>query len=146
MKLLAPLLLALMAALGNALFAAAQKKIADSDNPLASVVLAALCGSALVMAVVPMFGSPQYGQLVRENGLWVLLSGVGLGLTYLAFNMLYTRYGASYYVVYAVLSIITTAIIVGFGLFREALNGYHWMAIATSIVTIILFTLGNQER
>ena len=146
MKLLTPLLLALMAALGNALFAIAQKKIAGLDNTLASVVLAALCAALLIMIVVPLFGPPQYGQLLGENWLWVLLSGVGLGLTYVGFNMLYTRYGASYYVVYAVLSIVTTAIIVGFGLFRESLNGYHWMAIATSILTIVLFTLGNQSR
>ena len=72
MKLLEPLLLALLAAFGNALFAASQKKIAGLDNTLTSVVLAAWCAPLMVMAVVPLFGPPHYGQLVREHGLWVL--------------------------------------------------------------------------
>lgn len=146
MELLGPLLLALMAAVGNALFATGQKKAIAVENELALIVLSALCGAVLVMGVMPLFGPPRYGQLLRQNGLWVLMSGLGLCLTYIGFNLLYTRYGASYYVLYAVLSMMTTAIVVGAGLFREVLNGYHWMAIATAIATVVLFTLGNQAR
>jgi drug/metabolite transporter (DMT)-like permease len=56
---------------------------------------------------------------------------------------LYSQYGASNYILYAVLSIITTSVIVGVVIFKETFNIYHWLALLSSIITIALFTLGN---
>jgi len=42
-----------------------------------------------------------------------LVSGLGLFRTYICFHPLYSRFGASQYVLYAMLSIVTATIIAG---------------------------------
>jgi drug/metabolite transporter (DMT)-like permease len=86
--------------------------------------------SALVAVLLALFFAPLVGAFDMENTLrdnWkaVLLSGLGLFLTYLGFNLLYSRYGASQYVLYAVLTIITTTSIVGIWWLKEPVNLYH---------------------
>lgn len=144
MNLLGPLAFALIAALGNALFAAGQKKAVMLDNSFSFIALAALVCVLLTLLAAPMIGPTNYALALRQNGHWALLSGVGLFLTYLGFNLLYSHYGASNYILYAVLSIITTSLLVGVILFKENFNGYHWLAFGSSLVTVVLFSLGNR--
>ena len=144
MKLLAPLLFAGVAALGNALFAAGLKKASGAGNPFTSIVLAALVCVTLMFAAAPLFGPAGYASCLKANWAWLAVSGAGLFLTYLGFNLLYSRYGTSHYILYAVLSIVTTSIIVGALFFRERFNLYHWLALAASLATVVLFTLGNR--
>jgi drug/metabolite transporter (DMT)-like permease len=73
------------------------------------------------------------------------LSGTGLFLTYIGFNLLYSKYGASQYVLYAVLSIITTTIIVGIFWLKEPVNVYHKIAIAAAILAVVLFSIGQSK-
>ena len=138
------LFFALIAAIGNAMFAAGQKKAIAFENPFTFIALAAIICVCLTVATAPLFGQPQYSSVVKENGWWALLSGTGLFLTYLGFNLLYSRYGASNYILYAVLSIITTSIIVGVVMFKESFNLYHWLAFGSSITTVALFAFGNS--
>jgi hypothetical protein len=49
-------------------------------------------------------------------------------------------------VLYAVLSIITTSVIVGAWMLRETLNLYHWLAVASALVTIGFYSYGNSLR
>ncbi len=138
------LFFALIAAIGNAMFAAGQKKAIAFENPFTFIALAAIVCVCLTVATAPLFGQPQYSSVLKENGWWALLSGAGLFLTYLGFNLLYSRYGASNYILYAVLSIITTSIIVGVVMFKESFNLYHWLAFGSSITTVALFAFGNS--
>ncbi len=138
------LFFALIAAIGNAMFAAGQKKAIAFENPFTFIALAAIVCVCLTVATAPLFGQPQYSSVLKENGWWTLLSGAGLFLTYLGFNLLYSRYGASNYILYAVLSIITTSIIVGVVMFKESFNLYHWLAFGSSITTVALFAFGNS--
>lgn len=144
MNIYGPLLFALTAAIGNAMFAAGQKKAIAFDNPFTFIALAAIFCVLLTVAAAPLFGQPHYSSVIKENGGWAMLSGAGLFLTYLGFNLLYSRYGASNYILYAVLSIITTSIVVGVVMFKETFNLYHWFAFGTSIITVVLFALGNS--
>ncbi len=144
MNMYGALFFALIAAIGNAMFAAGQKKAIAFENPFTFIALAAIVCVCLTVAAAPMFGQPQYSSVVKENGWWALLSGAGLFLTYLGFNLLYSRYGASNYILYAVLSIITTSIIVGVVMFKESFNLYHWLAFGSSITTVALFAFGNS--
>jgi len=144
MNILGPLKFALIAAVGNAMFAAGQKKAFQSDNPFTFIALAAIICVFLIVLFAPLFGPPNYSETIKQNGQWAILSGVGLFLTYLGFNLLYSKYGASYYILYAVLSIITTSVIVGVVVFKEIFNLYHWLALLSSIIAIVLFTIGNN--
>jgi EamA domain-containing membrane protein RarD len=40
---------------------------------------------------------------------------------------------------------VTTALVVGGLFFKESLNGYHWAAILTALITVVLFTLGQNS-
>ena len=138
-------LFALTAAIGNALFAAGQKKAAGVDNSLIFVGLSAIVCIVLTFVVILfMQKNTDLTSIIKINWMWILMSGFGLFLTYLGFNLLYTRFGATGYVYYAVLSIITTSLIVGVFIFKERLNIYHFASIGFSLVAILLFTLGNN--
>jgi drug/metabolite transporter (DMT)-like permease len=143
MSIYGPLFFALTAAIGNAMFAAGQKKATAFDNPFTFIALAAIVCVCITIAAAPLFGQPQYSAVAKENGGWAVLSGVGLFLTYLGFNLLYSKFGASNYILYAVLSIITTSIIVGVLMFKETFNIFHWLAFGSSLITVALFAVGN---
>ncbi len=144
MNFLGPFLFALVAAIGNAIFVAAQKKAVPFENPFAFIAMAVVVCAILTLSFAPFFGQPNYLNAIKLNGVWVVLCGAGLFITYIGFNLLYSKYGASNYILYAVLSIVTTSIIVGVIIFKESFNIYHWFSFITSIVTVILFAIGNN--
>ena len=144
MKFLLPFTFSLIAAIGNALFVLGQKKAVGIDNPFMIIAIAIVVCGLLTVASAPFFGEVNFSQAIKQNGFWGLVSGFGLFLAYLGFNLLYTKFGATYYIVYAVLSIITTTLFVGVLIFHETFNFYHWMATLASIVTIILFAIGSN--
>jgi len=147
MKSFSILLFALIAAVGNALFAAGQKKAENIDNSLIFIALSAIVCIILTFLVILFThnNNNNLTSIIKINWLWILISGFGLFLTYLGFNLLYTRFGATGYVYYAVLSIITTSLIVGVFIFKERLNIYHFASIGFSLIAIILFTIGNNR-
>jgi drug/metabolite transporter (DMT)-like permease len=144
MKTALPLIFSLLAALGNALFAAAQKKAVAASNPFSALVASAVVCVILAAATVPVFGKANYSSLLRKEVLWVVAGGIGLYLTYLGFNLLYTRCGASYYVLYAVFSMVATVLVVGALVFRESLNAYQWAAVVSALFTVVLFSMGQK--
>ncbi len=145
MKVSSIFLFALIAAVGNALFAAGQKKTSGIDNPLTFVGLSALVCVILTFAIIfSIQKNTNFSQILKLNWKWILMSGFGLFLTYIGFNLMYSKFGTSSYVYYAVLSIITTSLIVGVFIFKERLNFYHFASIGFSLIAIILFTLGNN--
>jgi len=144
MKIRSSLFFALIAVFGNAVFTAGQKKAVVVENTRSFIIISLLVCVSLIILLAPLFGPTNYTRVIKENWLWAVASGVGLFLTYLGFNLLYTPYGASNYILYAVLSIITTSLIVGVGIFEEALNFYHWVVLVGSIKTVIPFTIVNS--
>ena len=140
-----PLLLASLAAVGNALFALGQKQSAGAENGLLYVGCSALVATLLSLAWAPAVGKVDFAAILRFHWRGVILSGVGLFLTYVGFNLLYARFGVSQYVLYAVISIITTTLIVGIWWLREPVNVYHGAAILLSVVAVILFSLGQSR-
>ncbi|MBU4262293.1 MAG: transporter [Proteobacteria bacterium] len=145
MKSLLPIVFATIAAVGNAMFALGQKRSAGMGNGLLFVSLSALVAVLLSLLFAPLVGVLGIGNTVKENWKALLLSGVGLFLTYLGFNLLYSRYGASQYALYAVISIITTTIIVGMFWLKEPVNVYHKVAIAMAIIAVVLFSIGQSK-
>src|SRR5687768_3113487 len=113
------LLFACLAAIGNAIFVFGQKKSIPNSNPFIFLTL------SLTLCVVYLIGStlssplPDVKEYVTNNWKAIIITGTGLFITYVGFYFLYSRFGASYYIIYAVASIITTAIVVGVIIFRE---------------------------
>ncbi len=146
MQVLGPLLFALLAAIGNGFFAFGQRKSAGVENSFVFITIALVICVALCVVSAPFFGPVNYGATARQNLGWAAMSGAGLFLTYIGFNILYSQYGASSYILYAVLSIVTTSVIVGAWMLREQLNLYHWLAVAAALATVGLFSYGNSLR
>lgn len=140
------LLFALVAAVGNALFAFGQKKSEVTDHPFIFVISSSIVCIVLFLITSLLLAKPDIPSFVKDNYPWFLISGLGFYLTFTGFYFLYSRYGVSHYVVYAVLSIIATSIIVGIIIFKESFNLYHFLSIITAIVTVILFTIGQQKN
>jgi drug/metabolite transporter (DMT)-like permease len=146
MNVLGPLLFAALAAVGNGFFAFGQRKSTGVTNSFVFLTITLIVCVLFCMASAPFFGNANYAATLRGNAGWAVFSGFGLFLTYIGFNILYTNYGASSYILYAVLSILTTTVLVGAVLLRESLNFYHWLAVVTSLLTVALFSYGNSLR
>jgi drug/metabolite transporter (DMT)-like permease len=145
MKSLLPIAFATIAAVGNAMFALGQRKSASVENGLLFVGLSAVVAVLCALAFAPLVGVFALGNTLKGHWDAVLLSGLGLFLTYLGFNLLYSQYGASQYALYAVISIITTTIVVGMWWLQEPVNVYHKMAIGFAIAAVILFSVGQSK-
>ena len=145
MKSLLPIVFATIAAVGNAMFALGQRKSAGVENGLLFVGVSALVAVLFALLCAPFVGAFDVGHTLKGHWHAVLLSGLGLFLTYLGFNLLYSRYGASQYVLYAVLSIITTTIVVGILWLKEPVNLYHKIAIGMAIAAVVLFSIGQSK-
>ena len=144
MKTLSLLLFAFIGALGNAMFAASQKKAMALGNSLAFLVISIFVSFILAILIAPLSGPTKYTTIIKQSWLWAVTGGIGLFLTFLGFNLLYTNFGTSSYMLYAVMSIITTSIIVSVVIFKETFNAFHWAAFVGAIVTIVLYTIGNS--
>ncbi|QSH42283.1 EamA family transporter [Lentisphaerota bacterium ZTH] len=145
MRYLGAIFFAVLASAGNAMFAASQKKAASMTNPFLAVAAASVVCAIIMIPAVPLFGKENYALAFKNNWPWFIMGGCALFITDMAFNLLYTRYGASQYVLYAVISIVTTSLIVGALIFRERLTGFHWAAVGTAIATVILFSIGQAR-
>src|SRR5690606_32586027 len=86
-----PLLFALLAAVGNALFALGQRKAAPVENSFVFIILTLLACLLFCILSAPLSGPVNYTAMVKTSALWALFSGFGLYLTYIGFNMLYAN-------------------------------------------------------
>jgi drug/metabolite transporter (DMT)-like permease len=145
MKSLLPVVFATIAAVGNAMFALGQKKSVGVENGLLFVGLSAAVAVLFALLIAPLIGPFDVGGTLRGNGKAILLSGLGLFLTYLGFNLLYSRFGASQYALYAALSILTTTILVGMVWLHEPVSAYQKVAIALAVAAVVLFSLGQGK-
>jgi drug/metabolite transporter (DMT)-like permease len=145
MKNLLPIVFATIAAIGNAMFALGQKKSVGMENGLLFVALSAMVAVSFSLFLAPLVGEFDIVNTIKGNSNALIISGSGLFFTYLGFNLLYSRYGTSQYVLYAVLSIITTTIIVGIFWLKEPVNVYHKLAIAMALAAVVLFSIGQSK-
>ncbi|MCJ7703467.1 MAG: EamA family transporter [Anaerolineales bacterium] len=133
-----------IAAIGNAFFVYGQKKAAVSNNPFIFTAGAVfICTLAFIAAGFLFRGPGDLGYL-SKNWSSILISGIGFFITFLGFYLLYSRFGAVYYALYAALSIITTSLGVGVLVYKEPINIYQICALILSILAITLFSYGQS--
>ena len=136
------LLFAGLAALGNALFVYGQRRSSIANNSF-SYFTGALLITAICFGVAAIALRTQQEVNLFSNVLTTIIGGVGVFITFIGFYFLYSNYGAVYYVVYAVLSIVTTTIVVGVLIFRESFNQYQVVALILAILAIVMFSVGQ---
>jgi drug/metabolite transporter (DMT)-like permease len=140
------LLIAGLAAVGNAMFVYGQRKSSLNNNSFSYLIGAVLVCAFIVAVVSISYRNEQAISFVADNIVLVGIGGLGMATTYLGFYLLYTNYGAVYYVVYAVLSIITTTVIVGVIILGEPFNRYQVIAMVLAILAIVMFTIGKLSQ
>jgi len=126
------------------MFAYGQKRSIGVQNGLAFVGASAVVAAFLAWCASPLLGPIGLSPMLRANGRNILLAGAGLFLTYLGFNLMYSRFGVSPYVVYAVLSILTTTVFVGILWMREPINSYRLAAIVLALASVVLYSFGKS--
>ncbi|MCF8094664.1 MAG: EamA family transporter [Desulfobacteraceae bacterium] len=145
MKVILAILFASTAAFGNAMFALGQRNSVGVKNGVFFVGISAMVAVILAFIFAPMIGALDVKSTIEGNWKAALLSGIGLFFTYLGFNLLYTRCGVTHYILYAVLSIITTTIVIGILWLKESVNIYQIIAIGFAIVAVVLFSIGQSK-
>ena len=133
------------AALGNGLFVYGQRSAPVSTNPFLFTAGASTVCSLLFIAAVFVFQRGQEMAYLQENSRLIVASGVGFFVTFFGFFLMYRYGGASIYTVYAVLSILTTAIGVGVVIMNEPFNVWHIASMATAVATVLLFGIGQMK-
>jgi len=142
---LKPLLFATIAAVGNALFVYGQRGSAPSPNAYLFMFAAVTVCTVLFGIAVAVARAPGDLGFVAANARFILISGVGFFVTFIGFYLLYSNYGATQYVLYAIISILTTSIGVGVFIYRESFNAYQIAATVLAIAAIALFTYGQGK-
>ena len=110
---LRPLLFALFAALGNALFVYGQRSATASANPFLFMACTVIFSCGLFAAATLAWQTPGSIAYALANITSIVVAGAGLFVTFLGFYLLFSNYGASQYALYAVLAILTTSLGVG---------------------------------
>ncbi len=142
---LQPLLFATLAAVGNAIFVYGQRGVTPPDNPFLFVGGAVLACLAFFCAAGLVAKTPNDAIYAATNWKMMILSGFGFFLTFVGFFLLYNKFGASQYSLYAVISILTTSIGVGVFVYRESINSYQIAATVLAVAAIALFTYGKAK-
>ncbi len=136
---------ALVAAIGNAMFVYGQRGSNTSENPfLFLTVTLIVCTSLFFTSAIISKGSASLSY-VQENLWYILISGLGFYITFVGFYWLYTQQGATSYIVYALLSILTTSIGVGLIIFREPFNRFHVISGILAVAAIVAYGIGQSR-
>jgi drug/metabolite transporter (DMT)-like permease len=147
MNFLGPLSFALIAAVGNALFVIGQRKSAAMPALLVSFISMLVASIIMIVMILVSNNLPSKDSLLQYRGLskWLIMSGIGQVLISVGFAILYGRYGANNFVLYAVSSIFITVVFVGGLVFKETLHTYHIISLVFAILAIAFFTMGNSK-
>ena len=137
------LIFAGVAAVGNALFVYGQRRASNAANPFIFMTGAVIVCSFLFIIATTASRTQSEITYLSNNLPNVCLAGAGLFVTFVGFYFLYTQYGAVYYVVYAVISIITTSIIVGVFIFKEPFSPLQVGGLILALLSILMFSLGQ---
>jgi drug/metabolite transporter (DMT)-like permease len=134
-----------IASIGNALFVFGQRGVEPSKNPFLFTCGAVLVCFLIFLPAAMYCHTPGDVPFLMQNFSKILISGIGFFITFFGFFLLYSRFGASYYIIYAVLSILTTAIGVGVLYYKEPFNPYHAGAMILAVLSIVLYSYGQYK-
>ncbi len=143
-QILGPLFFASLASVGNLIYVFGQRKSTHFHNPFLLTTLTLIFSIALCIIAYFFMGTKDSVEFVKQNLLWAAISGGGLFLVYIGFYFLYSKYGASYYTLYAVVSILFTSIILGNLILKEKTNPYYYLSLLTACISIFFFGLSKR--
>jgi len=138
-------LYAFIAAIGNALFVYGQRGSSTADNPFLFLLVTLSICISLFAVFAMVHKAPIDPQYLIDNARYITISGIGFFITFIGFYWLYNQQGATNYIVYALLSILTTSIGVGLIIFREPFNKFHIISGMLAVSAILVYGLGQSR-
>jgi drug/metabolite transporter (DMT)-like permease len=135
---------ATIAAVGNVFFVFGSRSSTEAKNPFIFMFGAVIVGTVLFSSAIVCFDTKNNLSYLVANWKYVFATGCGFFVTFLGFYLLYTGFGASSYILYAVISIITTSIGLGVFYYKEPFNIYHAVSLICAILTIVFFSYGQH--
>lgn len=131
-----PLMLAMAAAVGNALVAIGQKKAPAPSNPFLFGSLTMGFASVVLFLFSYCYTQVPNSGFSRSHLAWATVSATGMVLLQVFLFFLYRTYGASYYSLYAVLAIVTTSVVAGIWFFEEAFTTNLALSLVFAFISI----------
>ena len=138
-------LFALIAAVGNALFVYGQRGTENTDNPYFFLLATLTVCTSMFLVCALVNKSPLELSYLHSNAKYILYSGLGFFITFIGFYWLYNEHGATSYIVYALLAILTTSIGVGLVIFREPFNIFHVISGIFAVAAILSYGIGQHK-
>lgn len=142
---LIPFVLALIAAIGNAVVTLGQKKATAYEHPFLFGAFSLLFASLVLFGISLFFSARNAAAYIAANIPWFMTTGSGLVLLNIFLYLLYREYGAAYYTLYAMLAIVTTSIVLAAWVFKESMNVYYWISLGMAALTIVFFLKGKAQ-
>lgn len=142
---LIPFVLALIAAIGNAVVTLGQKKATAYEHPFLFGAFSLLFASIVLFCISFVYTIRNATEYITTNIPWFMTAGIGLVLLNIFLYLLYREYGAAYYTLYAMLAIVTTSIILATWVFKENMNIYYWVSLGMAVLTIVFFMKGKSQ-
>ncbi len=102
-----------VAAIGNAIFVFGQRSSTVSSNPFLFMAGAVTLCATLFMVAALLSDNSESIAYLKQNVGPIIIAAIGFFITFIGFYLMYSRFGAHSYTVYAVLSILTTSVFVG---------------------------------
>ena len=142
MKTSIPIILAILVGFCNVPFIYGFKK-AYSQNPFIFAGSFNLCSAFFFLSISYFYGGIEH-QYITKNWHLIVLAAVGIMLINILAYYIINYYGASYWMIAALSSMLVPAIIVGYFIFKEKLNFWIIPSIICALLTIFFFTLSKE--
>lgn len=136
--------IALLAAIGNAMVTYGQKKSGPFHNPYFYGGASLLLAGMIMIGIACFFKMEDWQQFIRMNFGWICMAASGLVILNIFLYLLFRWYGASYYTLYSVLAVLTTSILLSVAILKEPMNKWYWISILFAVLSIFFFMKGSK--
>jgi drug/metabolite transporter (DMT)-like permease len=142
MKALVPITLAVLAGLCNIPLIYGFKK-AYSQNPFIFAGSFNLFSAFLFLSLAYLYGGIEQQYLIKNWAL-ILFATAGIFFVNILAYYIINRYGASYWIIASLSSMLIPAIVVGYFVFKEKVNFWIMPSIICAILSVIFFILSKR--
>jgi hypothetical protein len=142
MKALIPITLAVLVGFCNVPLIYGFKK-AYSQNPFIYAGSFNLCSAFFFLSIAYIYGGIEQEYFLKNWSL-ILFAAIGIFLINVMAYLIINRYGASYWIIASLSSMLIPAIVVGYFLFYERVNFWIVPSIICAILSVVFFTLSKR--
>jgi len=142
MKVIVPILLALLVGVGNVPYVYGFKK-AFSGNPFIYAGMSnLLCGIAL-LTISSVYGGAGK-QYLTKNWIVIGVGALGIVVANIAIYFVITRFGASFWLLCSLFIMLIPSFIVGYLIFKENCNVWIVPCVVCALLTVLFFGLSKR--